>query len=101
VVTLFLASIAFSTGGILMKPSSGFTRLGPSIGIVVCFMIGAVLLSRAVDRGGLSTTYVIGLGLETIVTVGAGLLLLGETLTVPQAAGIVLIVGGVIALETG
>jgi multidrug transporter EmrE-like cation transporter len=101
VVTLVLASLAFSAGGVLMKPSGGFTRLGPSLGIVACFVLGAVLLTRAVDRGGLSTTYVLGLGLEAVVSVGAGMLLLGETLTAAQGAGIVLILGGLIAVNTG
>ena len=100
-MTLILASLAFSAGGMLMKPSGGFTRLGPSLGIAACFLIGAVLLTRAVDRGGLSTTYVIGLGLEAVVSVGVGLLLLGETLTVPQGAGIALILCGVVALNSG
>jgi multidrug transporter EmrE-like cation transporter len=100
-VTLVAASLAFSTGGMLMKPSGGFTRLGPSLGIVVCFVIGAVLLTRAVERGGLSTTYLVGLGLEAVVSVAAGLLLLGETLTVAQGAGIVLILGGVVAVNSG
>jgi small multidrug resistance pump len=68
---------------------------------VVCFLVGAVLLTRAVERGGLSTTYLVGLGLEAVVSVAAGLLLLGETLTVAQGGGIVLILGGVVAVNSG
>jgi small multidrug resistance pump len=101
VLALILASLAFSTGGVLMKPSVGFTRLGPSLGIVLCFMVGAILLTRAVDRGGLSTTYVMGLGLEAMVSIGAGMLLLGESLTPVQAAGIGLVLTGLIAINTG
>jgi drug/metabolite transporter (DMT)-like permease len=43
----------------------------------------------------------VGLGLEAVVSVAAGLLLLGETLTVAQGAGIVLILGGVVAVNSG
>lgn len=97
---LIAASLAFSTGGVLMKTSAGFTRLAPSLGIVACFIVGAILLTRAVSRGGLSTTYVIGLGLEAVVSVAAGLVL-GESLTLTQTAGILLILGGLIAVNLG
>lgn len=96
---LIMASLAFSVGGVLMKPSHGFTRLGPSVGILVCFALGAVLLTRAVNQGNLSTTYVIGLGLEAVVSVAVGLLLLGETLTPSQAVGIGLILSGLVAVR--
>jgi hypothetical protein len=33
-VTLVAASLAFSTGGTLMKPSGGFTRRGPVLRIM-------------------------------------------------------------------
>jgi multidrug transporter EmrE-like cation transporter len=48
----------------------------------------------AVHRGNLSTTYVIGLGIEAVVAIGIGLFLLGERLALPQIAGVLLIVGG-------
>jgi small multidrug resistance pump len=98
--SLILASLAFSAGGVLMKLSEGFTRLGPSLGIVASFVVGAILLTRAVDRGGLSTTYVIGLGLEAVASVGAGVLL-GETVTPSQLAGVLLILGGLVAVNAG
>jgi small multidrug resistance pump len=100
-VPLILASVAFSTGGMLMKPSGGFTRLIPSLGVVACFVVGSVLLTRAVHQGGLSTTYVLGLGLEAVVSVAAGLLLLGETMTPTQGVGIALVLAGLITVNTG
>jgi hypothetical protein len=62
VVTPVLASLAFSTGGMLMKPSGECARLGSSIGIVACFVIGAILPTRAVDRGGLRGLVAINTG---------------------------------------
>jgi len=99
--TLILASVAFSAGGAFMKPSGGFTRLGPSLAVVACFVLGAVLLTRAVSHGNLSTTYVLGLGLEAVVSVGVGMLLLGERLTIMQTAGIVCILVGLVVVRTG
>jgi multidrug transporter EmrE-like cation transporter len=94
---LLLSSIAFSVGGAFMKPSNGFTQVGPSSVVIVCFVFGAVLLTRAVGRGNLSTTYVLGLGIEAVVSVAVGLAVLGERLTTRQAAGIGLIVLGLVA----
>ena len=84
-----------------MKASGGFTRLGPSAVIVVCFVAGAILLTRAVSHGNLSTTYVLGLGLEALVSIAVGLLLLGEHLSGAQASGIVLILAGLAAIRAG
>jgi small multidrug resistance pump len=99
--TLILASVAFSAGGAFMKPSGGFTRLAPSLAVVVCFVVGAVLLTRAVSQGDLSTTYVIGLGLEALASVAVGLFLLGERLTVVQGLGLACILLGLVVVRTG
>lgn len=97
--TLVLASLAFGAGGAFMKPSQGFTRVGASAAVTVCFLVGAVLLTRAVERGGLATTYVVGLGLEALVTVGVGLALLGERLTPVRALGILLVLAGLVTVH--
>jgi small multidrug resistance pump len=84
-----------------MGLSAGFTRLWPSVIVATCFVIGAGFLARAVHRGGLSTTYVLGLGLEAVITVGIGLALLGERLTAAQAAGIAIILVGLATVKHG
>jgi multidrug transporter EmrE-like cation transporter len=99
VAALILASMAFATGGAFMKPSHGFTRPGPSLAVAVCFVIGAVLLTRAVSHGGLSTTYVVGLGLEAVASIALGLALLGEHVTLGQCAGIGLILAGLVVVH--
>jgi multidrug transporter EmrE-like cation transporter len=96
---LLLSSVAFSVGGAFMKPSNGLTQIGPSVVVLACFVVGAVLLTQAVSRGNLSTTYVLGLGIEAVVSVTVGLALLGERLTTRQAAGIGLIVLGLAAVR--
>ena len=69
--------------------------------VVACFVIGAVFLTRAVNDGGLSTTYVIALGCEAVISVGIGLALLGERLTVSQAAGVGIVLVGLATLKHG
>jgi multidrug transporter EmrE-like cation transporter len=99
--TIIIGSLAFSIGGAFMRLSDGFTRLWPSLIIAACFVIGAGFLAKAVNQGGLSTTYVIGLGLEAVISVGIGLALLGERLTGAQAAGIGIILIGLATLKHG
>jgi small multidrug resistance pump len=99
--TIIIGSLAFSIGGAFMRMSDGFTRFWPSMAIAVCFIVGAVFLTRAVNRGGLSTTFVIGLGVEAVISVGIGLALLGERLTAAQTAGIAIVLVGLVTLERG
>ena len=56
--TIIIGSVAFSIGGAFMRMSDGFTRLWPSLIVATCFVVGAGFLAKAVNRGGLSTTYV-------------------------------------------
>lgn len=99
--TIIIGSLAFSIGGAFMGVSDGFTRFWPSAAIAVCFVVGAVFLARAVNRGGLSTTFVVGLGIEAVLSVGIGLAILGERLTAAQTAGIAIILVGLVTMEQG
>jgi multidrug transporter EmrE-like cation transporter len=54
-----------------------------------------------VHSGGLSTTYVIGLGVEAVLTVGIGLAVLGERLTAAQTVGVGIILVGLVTLKHG
>jgi multidrug transporter EmrE-like cation transporter len=99
--TIIIGSLAFSVGGAFMGVSDGFTKFWPSVIIAACFVTGAGFLARAVNRGGLSTTFVVGLGIEAVLSVGIGLALLGERLTGPQLAGIVIILIGLATMKHG
>jgi small multidrug resistance pump len=99
--TIIIGSLAFSIGGAFMGLSDGFTRFWPSVAIAVCFVVGAAFLARAVNHGGLSTTFVVGLGVEAVISVGIGLALLGERLTGAQTVGIAIILIGLATLEHG
>jgi multidrug transporter EmrE-like cation transporter len=94
-ITVAVASVAFAVGGAFMKASNGFTRFWPSSAVLVLFVLGSVLLARAVRLEGLSTAYLLGLGLEALASVGLGLWLYGERLSPGRMAGVVLIAAGV------
>lgn len=81
-----LASLAFAAGGAVMKVSDGFARLWPSLAVAALFVAGAALLARAVRTDQLATVYLIGLGLEAMITVALGMVVFGEHLTGPTSA---------------
>lgn len=95
------ASGAFGVGGAFMKSSEGFARVVPGLVALVCFVVGAALLTMAVRAEGLSSAYTIGLGLEAVISVGMGRWLYDEQLHRPQVFGVALIVGGVFAVRAG
>lgn len=89
----------FCVGGAFMKASQGFTQPFPSAAVAFSFVLGAACLSLAVRGELLSTTLILGLGLEALGAVALGVLLLGERLHSGQAAGIALVVCGVALLR--
>jgi multidrug transporter EmrE-like cation transporter len=67
--------------------------------VAVAFLLGSILISRAVMTESMSTAIIIGLGIEAVGSLLIGALLLGERLSLAHTAGIVLIVGGVATLR--
>lgn len=92
-------SLAFSVGAAFMKAAQGFTRPAPSIVVAVAFVVGSMLVTRAVMTESLSTALVVGLGIEAVASVLIGLLMHGERLNPAQCVGALLIVAGVAVLR--
>jgi multidrug transporter EmrE-like cation transporter len=95
------ASVAFGVAGALMKLSDGLHRAWPTIGIAALFVVGGLLLGRAVSTQGLSVAYMAGLGIEAVLSVAIGRYAFGERVTGPQALGLLLIVAGIASLRFG
>lgn len=96
-----MSSVTFGFGGAFMKASDGFARAWPSIAAMACFLVGAVLLTMAIQSDGLSTAYCLGLGVEAIVSIALGRYVFGEHLAGMQCVGVVLILAGVLAVRVG
>ncbi|MGB8861126.1 MAG: SMR family transporter [Ilumatobacteraceae bacterium] len=92
-------SAMFCLGGAFMKASHGFTELVPSLIVALSFVVGSVCLSRAVTGQMLSTTLIVGLGIEALGAVAFGVLVLGERLSLSQTGGIALVISGVALLR--
>jgi small multidrug resistance pump len=99
---LAVAIVTEVTGTIALRFSEGFSRLGPSVLVVVGYAVAFVALSQALVRGmpvGVAYGIWAAVGVTLVALVGA--VFLGEPLTWIQVGGVVLVIGGVLALELG
>jgi multidrug resistance protein EbrB len=100
--TLVLYSIAammYVTGGALMKYSQGLTQPLPTLGLTALFSTGALIQARAMRYEQLGSSYILVLGLEALLAMVLGTLLFGEQISGRAAAGITLVVIGIVLLR--
>ncbi|MFF2087996.1 DMT family transporter [Nocardia sp. NPDC058176] len=104
-MTLLFLALAIATevtATVSLKLSEGFTKLVPSIVVVLGYGAAFFFLSQALKRGmAIGVAYGIwsAVGVAAIATIGV--LFLGERLTLIQVGGIALVILGVLALELG
>ncbi|MFG3660712.1 DMT family transporter [Streptomyces sp. NPDC047706] len=92
------AEVAATTA---MKYSHGFTRLGPSLITALGYVVAFALLAQTLKTVSVGTAYAIWAGVGTAAIAVIGMLFLGEGMSVAKAAGIALIVAGVVVLNLG
>ncbi|MFJ1461629.1 DMT family transporter [Nocardia sp. N2S4-5] len=99
---LVLAIASEVTATVSLKLSEGFSKLAPSIVVVVGYAGAFFFLSQALKRGmSIGVAYGVwsAIGVAAVATIGA--LFLDEGLTPVQIGGIGLVILGVLALELG
>lgn len=87
------------SGTACMKLSNGFTRLWPSIGVLVFYLSCFAALTLAVRTIPLSTAYAIWCGVGIVLIAGIGILFFDEPVSWVKILGIGLIVCGVVILN--
>jgi small multidrug resistance pump len=97
-----LCAILFEVlGTIAMKYSEGFTKVIPSLLIVVAYGICFVSLTIALKSLPMSLVYAIWAGVGTALMVILGQVFFEEPLTYSKALATLLIVAGVVMLNLG
>lgn len=84
-----------------LKLSEGFTRLIPSVVMVVCYVASFGALAFALKRLEVSVAYAVWSGAGTAAIAVIGALFLQESMTLSKAVAILLIIAGVVILELG
>ncbi|SFQ73022.1 small multidrug resistance pump [Amycolatopsis arida] len=101
-VLLAAAIVSEVVGTISLRLSEGFSKLGYSAVVVVGYATAFVLLSQVLKRGmPVGVAYGVWAAAGVALVAVAGALFLGESLTLLQVGGLVLVAGGVLALELG
>ncbi|MCR8645420.1 multidrug efflux SMR transporter [Paenibacillus sp. N1-5-1-14] len=98
---LMLAIAAEVAGTTFMKLSMGFTKLVPSILLIVFYLLSLSLLNLALKGIPVSVAYAIWSGMGTAFVVGVGWVLFGEQLTTLKLVSMLLIIIGVVGMNLG
>lgn len=82
-----------------LKSTAGFTRLWPSVGVIVTMAGSMWLLAVAARSLPIGTAYAVWTGIGAAGTALFGMLILKEPATVARLVCILLIVSGVVGLK--
>ena len=96
---LFLAGIFEIFWAVGLKYSDGFTKLFPTIFTIVTMIISFYLLSLALKALPIGTAYAVWVGIGTVGTVIAGIMLFGESMTLIRVISILFILLGIVGLK--
>jgi len=98
-VYLALAIVAEVVGTTALKASEGFTRLWPSVIVVVGYGLAFYLLALVLRTVPVGIAYAIWAGLGIVLVTVAGFVLYGEKPDLPALLGIAMIIGGVAVIQ--
>ena len=98
-IIFFFAVLSEVTATMALKFSEGFTKLIPSIVVVLGYGLSFYLLSLSLRVIPIGVAYALWSGIGIVLTVLAGMLLWSEPLDWPRVAGIVLIIAGILIIN--
>jgi small multidrug resistance pump len=96
---LAIAIVAEVIATSALKASDGFTRLGPSLFVVVGYAVAFYFLSLTLRTMSVGVAYAIWCGAGIILIALIGWLMLGQKLDMPAILGMALIVAGVAVIN--
>ena len=98
-LALFAAIVAETVGTSALQASQQFTRLGPSILVVISYALAFYLLSITLRVMPVGVVYAIWSGLGIVLIAIAGFLIFGQKLDIAAVIGLGLIIAGVVVLH--
>ena len=98
-VYLGIAIIAEVVATTALKSSESFTRLGPSLLVLLGYGVAFFALSLCLKTISVGVAYALWSGLGIVLITIAGLLVHGQTVDLPAILGMALIVAGVAVIQ--
>jgi small multidrug resistance pump len=96
---LFGAILAEVIGTTALKATQGFTRLAPSLVVVVAYALAFYLLSRTMQTIPMSISYAVWSGVGIVLITLIGYLVYRQSLDLPALIGLGLILAGVLVIH--
>lgn len=96
---LALAIVAETIGTTALKASEQFTRIGPSLIVVLAYSVSFYLLSITLKTIPVGVVYALWSGLGIVSIAIIGWFVFGQTLDFAALAGMAMIVGGIAVIH--
>ena len=96
---LFIAILTETMGTTALQASQQFTRLWPSVAVVVCYGMSFYFMSVALKFMPVGIVYAIWSGLGIVLIALIGYLLFGQKLDLAAVLGLALIVAGILVIH--
>lgn len=96
---LSIAILAEVFGTSFLKASEGFTRVGPSIAVVVGYLVSFYFLALSLKVIPVGIAYAIWAGVGVVLIACIGWMIFGQKLDTAAIIGIAMILGGVVVLN--
>ena len=98
-ILLTLAGLLEIVWAVAMKQSAGFTRMGPTVLMLVAMLGSFALLAMSMRTLPLGTAYAVWTGIGAFGAFVIGVAALGEALTPMRAGAAAMILGGVVLMK--
>ncbi len=96
---LFMAIVAETIGTTALQASQQFSRIGPSIIVVISYGAAFYLLALALRFMPVGVAYAIWSGLGIVLIALIGLVMFGQKLDLAAVAGLALIIAGIVIIQ--
>lgn len=96
---LLVAILAEVAATSLLKSTEGFSRLWPSVVVIICYETAFILLALSMKRIPIGLVYALWSGVGVALITLVAWVFLGQTLSAMGLLGLALIVGGVVVIN--
>lgn len=96
---LFIAVLTETLGTTALQASQQFTRLWPSVGVVLCYGASFFFMSLVLKVMPVGIVYAIWSGMGIVLIAGIGFVLFGQRLDLPAVLGLALIIAGILVIH--
>lgn len=98
-LVLVLAGLLEVGWAVGLKYTEGFTRLWPTVWTVASMALSVVMLGVALRSLPVGSAYAVWVGIGAVGTVILGIVLFGDSASLPRLASVACIVVGIIGLK--